>query len=105
MGFGLPLGPYGGVIGAKIEPNGYVQISGKNKEWLFGQARALLREVAPHGLPRPIPVHLARDSEPGPTESGPLRPGDARVHSISFDGRTLTIIGNGAVRSERKLTG
>jgi hypothetical protein len=99
----LGLNAHPGIIGVRCRPDGHVEARGKNREFLWGQIEAFLRVATPHGLPRPLGVRETRAAEPGPTLSGPLRQAHDRVTEIAFDGKTLILIGNGRVRSERRF--
>jgi hypothetical protein len=87
-----------GVIGLTIETIGTtqrVEIIGKNKDWLFGQAAALLRKLGHRGH---ITARLVRGDEQGPTISGPLRRGDDNVVELQGgrDG-AITVIQGGTL--------
>ena len=93
LGLGVPQGPIEGIIGARVNPKGHVEVAGYKKGWVERQAVAVLRKfISLHGLLRPLPIVVIRGDEPGPSMSGPLRKGGSRVGSIMFDGQTATLI-------------
>lgn len=95
---GLTLGRVEGLIGVRLEP-GVCLITGKNREWLLGQAVAFVRKVAPD-FEGTVSIVLSRDSEAGVTLSGPLHSpirGEGRIRIGRYDSSVL--FGT----SERKL--
>lgn len=96
--YGLGLLSYPGIIGVQCWPSGHVEVTGRDQNWVFGQAADLLRHVAPHGLPTALNAVLRRDAEPGPTADGPLRPAVHRNVKIDWNGREATLITGRAMR-------
>jgi hypothetical protein len=98
VGFGIPIGPFAGIIGACINPRGHVEIAGKNRGWVCSQAERLVRQIAPYGFVRPVAAILTRGDEPGPTISGPIRKGEQIYCTIDWDGKEARLITGRAMR-------
>jgi hypothetical protein len=95
---GLGLASYPGIIGVEAWPTGWVEVSGKNREWVMRQAVLFLRQVAPQGIASPLNARLQRDAEQGPTQSGPMHAREDRGITIDFNGRSATQITGHAMR-------
>ena len=88
----LPPGKHPSIFGVTIDPVGYVQIAGKRRDWVLNQAHMLLAEIAPDGVVSPIKVVLERGDELPPSTSGPARKGEVYSGSITWNGRSGTIL-------------
>lgn len=76
--------PFGlaGVTVTAIGGHCRVTVTGKNAEWVLGQAKALLGRLGIAGLQAVV----TRADEAGPTESGPIRKGAERSIWLAADG-------------------
>lgn len=95
FGFGFVPGPVLGVVGVHIVQDAgrglYVEIVGKNAQWICDRVAAFIRK---HAKGRPgmrISATMARDGEPNATPSAPGRAGERRAGEIIF------VTGNPAV--------
>lgn len=66
----------------RIGSSDHATITGKNREWVIGQASTFLRHME---IPR-LQAVLRRADEPGPTLSGPVRKGYQRTLWINAKG-------------------
>lgn len=72
IAFSVASGPTS-VIGVSVGPRDIVEVIGKNRDWVLGQAAEYLGIVA-GGQPHSIPGKLTRAAYPGPNPSAPWHP-------------------------------
>lgn len=96
-GMSLPSGPVDGLLCTTICPMRTVEIIAKHRNFLIGQANKLFALKAPRWRGTVL-AHLSRGDEPGPTLSGPLRRGDAKVIELKITGRNPVVTDDRSMR-------
>ena len=84
-----------GVAGAAVNALRHVTVTGKSRDWVCGQADALMRKCGWRGS---LKCRLTRAAEAGPTVSGPPRPAIDRVVVLDIGGRGSTMTDGLAMR-------
>lgn len=92
------MGPVPGIIGATVDPVGCVQIRGKKRDWVIGQAALLWSKFCRQHACHRINAVMRREDEGGPTLSGPVRKGMQFTCELAFDGQTTVLITGPAMR-------
>jgi len=98
IAFSQPLGPIEGVIGAHIADGGMVEIRGKVRDWVLAQAALAWSKLCRYHAQSTIDAVLAREDEPGPAISGPLRKGTQITCRLAFDGHTTVMVWGSTMR-------
>ena len=84
-----------GVAGAVVNALLHVTVTGKSRDWVCGQADALMRKCGWRGS---LKCRLTRAAEAGPTLSGPPHPAIDRVVVLDIGGRGSTMTDGLAMR-------
>ena len=84
-----------GVAGAAVNALRHVTVTGKSRDWVCGQADALMRKCGWRGR---LKCRLTRAAEAGPTLSGPPHPAIDRVVVLDIGGRGATMTDGLAMR-------
>ena len=84
-----------GVAGAVVNALRHVTVTGKSRDWVCGQADALMRKCGWRGS---LKCRLTRAAEAGPTVSGPPHPAIDRVVVLDIGGRGSTMTDGLAMR-------
>ena len=84
-----------GVAGAVVNALRHVTVTGKSRDWVCGQADALMRKCGWRGS---LKCRLTRAAEAGPTLSGPPHPAIDRVVVLDIGGRGSTMTDGLAMR-------
>lgn len=98
IAFALAPGPVPGVIGARVDDLGRVEITGKRKDWVLGQAAVAWSKLCRRHAAHEIDAILTRDDEPGPTASGPIRKGQTLICKLAFDNMNTVVVWGSAMR-------
>ena len=83
------------MAGAAVNALRHVTVTGKSRDWVCGQADALLRKCGWRGS---LKCRLTRAAEAGPTLSGPPHPAIDRVVVLDIGGRGSTMTDGLAMR-------